>query len=224
MLRTVLSSAALSCALILTGCHDDQSNQKTAQLSGNVSSKPIVAIVPVIDSTENQIPWDLSNELTALVQYRLAQKNKLFLVDLSKTRAQAKKIKEGNNPFGPDLSWTKAAFPNDEFVVFMELIKHEEFFINDKKKPAEIKDCAADLNLGMRVRVVDLRGESPKVVLQEIVENSVYLPKQFTSANLYQVPWGKANFTTTPLGLAHVELTKEIALRVEDYILLSEKF
>ena len=223
MIRIVLSSAAISCALMLASCHDDKSDQKTAHLSGKVSSKPMVSIVPVIDSTQNNVPWNLSDELTALVQYRLSQKNKLFLIDLPKVKAQAKKLQDNNNPFGPDLSWVKSVFPKDEYVVFMELIEHEELYLNDKKKPADTKNCAAELNLGMRIRVIDLRGEKPKVVLQELVRDSQFLPKQFTSANFYQIPWGQENFTTTPLGLAHVEFTKDIAARIEDYILLTDK-
>ena len=60
-------------------------------------------------------------------------------------------------------------------------------------------------------------------VLEELVRDSQFLPKQFTSTNFYQIPWGKENFTTTPLGLAHVEFTKDIASRIEDYILLADK-
>ena len=223
MLRIILSCAAISGAFIFASCHNDKSDQKTAHLSGKVSSKPIVSIVPIMDSTQNDVPWNLSEELTALVQYRLSQKNKFFLIDLPKVRAQAKKLKDNYNPFGPDLSWAKSVFPNDEYVVFMELIEHEELYLNDKKNPANPKDCAAELNLGMRVCVIDLRGEKPRVVLQELVRDSQFLPKQFTSANFYQIPWGKDNFTTTPLGLAHVEFTKDIATRIEDYILLAEK-
>jgi len=223
MLRIVLSCAAISGVLMLASCHNDNSDQKTAQISGKVSSKPIVSVVPIVDSTQNDVPWNLSDELTALVQYRLSQKNKLFLIDLPKVRAQAKKIKDNYNPFGPDLSWAKSVFPNDEYVVFMELIEHEELYLNDRKKPVNTKDCAAELNLGMRIRVIDLRGENPKVVLQELVRDSQFLPKQFTSTNFYQIPWGKENFTTTPLGLAHVEFTKDIASRIEDYILLADK-
>jgi hypothetical protein len=221
MLRPIFASAC--CALLLTCCQKDQSAQKTAQVTSKMGLKPIVAVVPVIDTTKNELSWSLSDELTGSIQQRLAQKNKLFLVDLHQVRAQTKKLDGAINPFGTDLSWMKKSFAGDEFVVFMELIEHEELFVTDKKKPDEPQNCAVDLNMAMRLRVVDLRGEQPVIVLQELVHNSHFIPKPFTSLNFYQVPWGEDLFSISPIGLAHAAFCKEIASRVEDYILLSEK-
>ena len=117
----------------------------------------------------------------------------------------------------------KKSFQGDQFVVFLELVEHEEVYKQDRKKTADISECSADLNMSMRVRVFDLRGTEPKIVLQEMVHDSHFIPRQFTQTNFYQVPWGHESFSISPIGLAHAEFTKEIASRLEDYIVMSAK-
>jgi hypothetical protein len=209
-------------ALATTGCnerthHDDSlsSYQQTAPL------KPIVTLVPVINSTKSTLPWDLSTELTSAIDYRLASNNDLFLVDLNKTYATVKKLKNNQNPFGLDTSWIKRTFTDEEFVVFLELIEHEEILRQDKKQPGDPKLCSADLNIGVRVRIFDVRGDQPKVILQELIHHSHFIPRPFTQINFCQASWGDESFSISPMGLAHTALTKEITKRIQEYILIS---
>jgi len=69
------------------------------------------------------------------------------------------------------------------------------------------------------VRVLDLRTPEPKIVLQELIHDVHFIPRQFTQSNFHQIAWGQAGYETSPLGIAHEELTKEISLRLEDYII-----
>ncbi len=220
MSRFALSSLLL--AILATGCHD-QSSQEQAFQEGQHSLKPIVAVVPVIDSTKNEYNWNLSDELTSTLYYRMVKQNQFFLEELPRVRDVTAKLKEPQNPFGNDLSWIKRAFKGEEFVVFLELVEHEEVLKQDRKNPAAPESCSADLNMSMRIRVFDLRGNEPKAILQELVHDSHFVPKQFTHLNFHQVPWGDDNFNISPLGLAHMEFTKEITDRIEDYILVASK-
>ncbi len=221
MLRFITCVSLL--ALIAGGC-DDQNNQNTAQAYSKPATKgkSTVSIVPVIDITKSDYDWNLSDELSSAIYYRMAEQNSFAIVDAPHVRAKTKKLK-GENPFGPDISWVKKAFQGDQFVVFMELVEHEEVTKQDRKKTADPKDCSADLNMSMRVRVFDLRGNEPKIVLQELVHDTHFIPRQFTQANFYQVPWGHESFSISPIGLEHAEFTKEIASRVEDYIQMASK-
>jgi hypothetical protein len=221
MSRFILSVSLL--ALIAGGCDDNNQNNPQAYNQTATEGKPVVSIVPVVDNTKNDYDWNLSDELSSSLYYRLAQRDKVFVVDAPHVRAKTKKLKEGENPFGPDISWIKKAFQGDQFVVFLELVEHEEVYKQDRKKTADVSECSADLNMSMRVRIFDLRGAEPKVVLQEIVHDTHFIPRQFTQANFYQVPWGHESFGISPIGLAHAEFTKEIASRLEDYIVLSAK-
>lgn len=217
MYRRIAISVCLGLAAM--GCNKDQNQQAT--IYDKQQLKPIVALVPLIDNTVNDVPWSLSEELTSAIYHRLSQRDKLYLVDLQKVRAATRKLNNSSNPFGANIAWVKKAFPEQEFVVFMELLQHEELPVQASKISSP-EDTSAELTMKVRIRVVDVRTPEPKVVLQEIVQDSHYIPKQFTRANFFQVPWGKESYHISPLGLAHTQLSKEIAGRLEDYILLSK--
>lgn len=200
-------------ALLACGCANRSDNDE--QCTSHVSTRPSVALVPLMDNTIHDLPWSLSDELTSAVQHRLLVKERLRLFDAQKIRAITKKLNASHDPFGPNIAWVKKAFPENEFVVFMELIEHQEVAVPEKESSAELR-------MVVRLRVLDLRGEQPQIVLQELVQNSHFLPMQFTKTYFHQVPWGKDNFNISPLGLAHTQLSKEIAGRLEDYILLAK--
>jgi hypothetical protein len=220
MSRTITAGLVLSLALFATGCHD--SSQETSVLhESGAPLKPVVTVVPVIDSTKHDLSWNLSDELTNAIDYRLETNDNVYLVEPAKTRASIRKLKETYNPFAMDTSWVKKTFNNEEFVVFLELIDHEEVLRQDKKNLADPQHCSADLNMSMRVRVFDLRGDQPHVILQELVRHTHFVPRQFTQVNFYQASWGEESFSISPIGLAHAEFIEEIAERIEDYILLA---
>ncbi len=209
----------LSMALLACGCNKDK-NQDSAQLYQS-QSKPAVAIIPLIDRTSNpDITWSLSEELTTGLRRQLQQRDKVYLLSEQKVHALTKNLKESYDPFGIDISWAKQVFAKEQFVVFLELLEHEEV-ATYKTTKNNTQVAPADLNMSIRIRILDLRSNRPQIVLQEIVHDSHHLPKQFTKGNFDQLAWGKENYHVTPLGMAHAALTKEIVSRLEDYILLA---
>ena len=200
---------------LVTGCNlnliplEDHKQQTQAAL------KPVVAIASVIDSTEEDSIWSLSDEFTYCINHQLAQKNHLSLMDLDKTLVLSQ------NPFGQDVSWIKKVFSHHGFVVFLELVEHNEVARQDDKKTIDSKKCSAELLMTMRVRVFDLRKDEPKVVLQELVHESHFIPRPFTRSNFQQEKWGHEMFTISPMGLAHSQFIKHICNRLEDYVLLA---
>jgi hypothetical protein len=215
-MKMIAGLCALS--LLMVGCKED--GEDYAGVSQHAILKPIVAIVPVIDSTKQDLPWHLGDELTAAVHQHLGEGGSLYLVNEQKVADQIRKFHQGDNPFGDDLSWVKRAFSQDEFVVFLELVEHEEVPVQSSRATT-IADCAAELTMSIRVRVLDMRGKEPRIVLQELIHDSHSIPRQFTKANFYQVPWGKESFNISPMGVAHEQLTKQVADRLEEYILLA---
>lgn len=220
MSRFILGVSLL--ALVATGCDDDQHNDSQAYYQSAKQTKPTVSIIPIIDHTKSDYEWNLSDELSSSIFNRLAEQNHLAIVDPLRAQAKFKKFHQ-ENPFGPEVTWMKKAFQGDDFVVFLELIEHQEVLKHDRKKVASPEECSADLNMSMRIRAFDLRGEKPKVILQELVHDSHFIPRQFTQANFYQVPWGHESFGISPIGLAHAEFTKEISSRLESYITMSAR-
>jgi hypothetical protein len=221
MSRFILSISVL--ALITAGCDDDNTGSTQAYHQAPERTKPIVTIVPVIDNTKNNYDWNLSDELSSSLYERLSQQNHLHIVDVPKVRAKIKKLGEKNNPFSSEISWVKNVFQGDEFVVFLELVEHEEVIHQNRKKPSDPQNCNADLNISMRVRAFDLRGEEPKVILQELMHDTHFIPRAFTQENFYQVTWGDPSYSISPVGLAHAKFTRELADHIEDYVLMSSK-
>ena len=74
----------------------------------------------------------------------------------------------------------------------------------------------------MRLRVFDLRGKEPVVVLQEILHRNHLIPKPSDLKEPCPERWKRMTFIVSPLGLAHAQFTKEAVERIEDYILLSK--
>ncbi len=217
-MRQAIYPLIFSAVLALTSCQK-QDNDLSSTIT--TSSKPLVAIAPVIDRSESGLKWDLSDELTYSLSSKLIQKSKLRVVDPYKVKMQIKKAKIHENPFGSDLGWMKTAFFGEDFVVFMELIEHKEK-LRDSEKSKSPEALPADLNLALRLRIVDIRKEQPTIVLQEIIQDSYFIPRQFTRYNFDQAPWNSEDFSISPVGIAHSALIKEISSRIEDYIFLSK--
>jgi len=211
----------ISTVLLLAGCARDD-HQTFARFHDDGRAKPVLSLVPVIDHSEAFVPWSLSEELTFLVAYRLMQKNDIYLVDEETVRNVVRKLTDNEHPFRADLSWMKQAFAGHEFVSFIELVEHDQVIHPSKKDEIAGSLPTNDLYMTIRLRVVDLRDEEPKVILQEMMHRSHHIPKQFVDIDYRTVSWGKDPYTISPLGLAHGELAKEIASRLEDYLLIAK--
>lgn len=204
--------------LLLAGCQRGN-DSTTALIEKPVTARPIVAVVPVMDRSRHELSWNVSQELTQALRARLAQHNTLYLLSDDQVYALTRKSINGNDPFGVETAWVKKGYQQNEFVTFFELIDHREQSLTEEESDAS----PAELTLAMRVRVFDLRGQAPKIVLEERVEQTHHIPKQFTRNQFNQVPWGDEMFEISPLGIAHQKLCQELASRVEDYILLNCK-
>ena len=223
MSRVIFSLSIPLLALIAGGCNDQHQNQSQTCSQSLSHGKPIVSIVPILDNTENDLTWNLSDELSSSIYNRLAQRDRIAINKASQVRNKMKHLKEARYPFDPDISWVKNIFNGDQFVVFLELVTHEEVPKQDRKKKIALQNCSADLNMSMRIRVIDLRGNQPCIVLQELFHDSHFIPRPFTQENFLQVAWGDDCFSISPIGLAHSAFTKEIASRIEEYIQVASK-
>jgi hypothetical protein len=175
-------------------------------------AKPFVAIAPMLDTTSFDASWSLSEELTSMIVQKVAQSGEIF-VQSAESNAFAE------NPFSGDLSWMKREFENKEFAVFLELVQHEAVPAAQDKRPQEV---SSNLNMAIRMRVVDLRGNKPQVVLQEMVKESYFIPRTLLATDYSQVVWGSEDYQRTPMSIAHAQLVQEISNRISDYILLAK--
>lgn len=204
----LLSMTAMSCS---------QTQSELTRFHEDGRAKPVVAIASFIDTTSVDLPWSLSEELTSLLSKKISENGQLFVSikdDFSST----------DTPFGKDLSWIKKEMPDDQFAVFLELAEHE---IVPEKEQSKLTsgtafESAMNLKTAIKLRVIDLRGSSPRIVLQERVQGSYYIPKNAVPVNYQLVTWGSDEYRRTPMGLAHTQLVQEISLRINDYIQLAK--
>ncbi len=204
-------AAALVCLLVLS-CTKSQDKAAITKYHDNGIVKPAVAIAPIIDTSSFEITWSLPEELEQLLIDRFATKGDIFLSQPSPSFLLA----GTENPFGNDLSWIKKSFASNEFVLFLELVEHDIV-------PLKIaNDPCANLFIGVRIRIIDLRGKEPKLVLQELIREKYYISKAALPFDYRKTPWGTEEYTLSPIAMAHVAIIKTIADRATDYVLLAK--
>jgi len=202
---------------LVSGCQKDTAS--TSAISESRLTKPAVAVVPLIDNSQSSLDWNVSEEITYTLCNSLDHKKIFDLALPSRIRAQTKRMKGKNNPFGNDINWVKEVFAEEDFVVFLELIEHSETPKGEMKAASMLP---AELKLAVRMRIVDNRGSLPKVTLQEILEDSHFIPKQFNKYNFTQCSWDSEEFGLSPTGMAHTQMIKELKDRIEAYILIAK--
>jgi hypothetical protein len=200
--------------LFFTSC--EQKDEATlAQLSRAAKTKPSVAIAPIIDSTNFDSTWSLSEELTSLLYSQILASNKFSLPPQDNVEKASSFSK---NPFGKDLSWVKHSFNGQDFVVFLELVQHEQ---KEIKKSTDMEP--QNLDMGLRIRILDLRGKKPALVLQELLQDSYFISAAQSNIDYEKKTWGTQEYSATPLYRAHLQLMQEACLRINDYILAATR-
>ncbi len=142
------------------------------------SSKPAVALLPVRDSTQSCLPKPAGEHIFQVLQYESMSKGNLYILAPEELREGNPKIKEIG--FYSDETTLAQDFCSADFVVILELFE-QEFSSYGKARPpinncVVAYPCEALLTLKMRVKIVDVRPRSPRVVLQEVYTQGYYLP------------------------------------------------
>lgn len=211
----------LVATLLLASCHNSNKDQQTTRYHDDGRAKPMVTIVPMMDSSSYEIPWSISEEFTSSVKDRLLKQGDLYLQN-----NETFHLSNDDNPFGSNIHWIKKAFNSTEFVVFLELVEHEDVpllkTVKNPSKISEAKKSAVNLNIAMRLRIIDIRGDSPKIVLQEMIKDSYYISNYMERTDYNITHWGTDEYKTSPMGMAHAQFSKRIIERVNDYIMLSK--
>lgn len=202
-------------ALLLASCSSKGEDTPLTRYHDDGRAKPVVAIAPMLDTTSFEVPWSVSEELTASLVQKVTKKQQLFV-------QSGEEYAIADNPFSQDLAWMQREFSSNEFAVFLELVEHEMIPAEKTSGPVFPQEVSQNLNISVRVRVIDLRGTSPKIVLQEVVRDSYYIPKTLSPTDYSVTTWGSEDFAKSSMGIAHAQVIQEIASRVTEYVLLAK--
>jgi len=213
MFRYILSLTFLA---LLVSCQNN-TNQSVAKYYEDGRARPTVALVPVVDSTSFHYPWSLSEEFSSMIANLVNQKKTLYMPSEGVTSFE---LSYDKNLFDSDLSWIKKEFSTHEFVVLVEFLNHEKVPLMKRDTP--IYELSANLEMCVRVRIVDLRKQKPQIVLQEKITDSFFFSKNLLPVDYQQVTWGMEEYDSTPLATAHMQIAEELVGRINDYILLAK--
>ncbi len=203
------------CLALFAGCQKNQGSEYS-KYHEDGRSKPVVAVIPVIDSSSFEMPWSLSDEMTSLIRKKMSSKETLFIPSSEELHS----ISYSNEPFGTDISWVAQNYEPNEFIVFLELLDHQT--VAENAANANQERTSKSINMTARIRVVDIRSKTPKIVLQETLTDSYFVSKNILPINYEIAGWGTDDYTTTPMAMAHIQFAKKIVERINDYVLIAK--
>ena len=208
--------------ICFTGCtHTDVYEQKT-RFHKDGRAKPLVTLVPVFDRSEAAVGWSLSEEFTDHMRQRLLKTQRFYLNTPEELNAMIASLTPAHDPFAEQPDWIGTTFAGQEFVVFADIVDH---FVEPKSESQHFLDKLGpshELTLTIRIRVFDVRKKRPQIILQELVSRQYSMPELKHLEEKGNQYWQKATFPLSPLGLAHMQMAKEISKRIEEYILLAQ--
>ncbi len=216
-MRRFFSSLFILLCVLVVGCKAQYSDFFPYHDDG--TPKPYVALVPVFDESNSKLPWDLSQELTTGIRTQLKRSGKIYIPpekELKKALASTSKAElTSSNDLMPFLHFQPA-----HMVVILELIEHKIVpYQRGKIKPLYPAFTPADeacvLMMKMRFKVVDIRGSEPKIIRQEVVDSNHSFSKTAMAESIFTHKEKEDVYPSTPLGLAHARLERDIAERIE---------
>lgn len=220
MFRYIIS---LFLMILMSGCQTCKDNGKNCtRFHDDGRAKPVALIIPMLDSSCYDVPWSLSEEFSSFIESSIKNTGKIFLQEKD-DRAY---FSSHHNPFGNNISWMKKSFKPGEFVIFLELVEHENISIlktvKDPTKVPASRRSASNLHMAIRLRIVDIRGDKPKIVLQEMLRDTCYMSNNIDNPDYNYIKWGSEEYKNSPMGIAHKNFAKEIVDRITDYVMLAK--
>ncbi|MCH9625071.1 MAG: hypothetical protein S4CHLAM123_02380 [Chlamydiales bacterium] len=215
MKRLIFALAIAACTL--SGCARNYRDTTLYQLSGR--QKAIVAVLPVIDrSNQTQVNWDLSREFTDEIRNKVYDSQTLYLLREGGSIEIAKLLSAPNPNAIPAMA--KESLGAAQFVVLSEILEQKEMPYgvgSDTNHPVR-GEIGSVLSLSMRVRIVDVRDATPRVILQEVLDQEYAIARPYLHCDYEKMGWGTHSFNNTPMGIAHNRLVQELVSRTEAYI------
>lgn len=216
MLRCI---AVFILSLAVAGCVPSQTYFLPRDMRD--SDAPKVVILPLFDSSNHTLTWNLSHELTKELRSRIIDDRIICILDDETTFNSVLKVRR----VSPEdcLNEIGTQFCQAQFVVLLDLVQHDvahhERLLMD---PCEICDemrLAATLMMKVQITVVDVREPSPLIVLQEYMNCNYRIPPRYEFC-CYCHPYKCEEwYLDTPCDQAHKCLCKQIADRIEQVAL-----
>jgi hypothetical protein len=178
-------------------CHDDG------------TPKPKLALMPILDSTQCSLPWDLTEEIADGIYYELMNSGEIYMVS-AKEMGPGWMKRDSIDFFSNDYSYA-ADFNNTDFIVSMEIIERS-IVACDPCTPSNLT-----LTMRIRIKILDVRFCEPKVVLYEVFKTS-FSGIQINGNIENGIYWKDENYSKTLCGRGHQRIICILTKRLEEVI------
>lgn len=183
--------------------------------------KPNVCLLPIEDHSDSQMPYNLASRLNEKIRKQIMQDGRLFIpqkLSIEKKLHEIKETYRDTNLVATSDLQPFLLFQPAHFVIVLDLIEHRLVpYQRGKIKPIYLADIpqdqAAVLQMKMRLRVVDIRGGTPRVVRQELIESNHMVDMLAYEEACKSV--GKPTFGSTQLAIAYARLCDDIVAKIE---------
>jgi hypothetical protein len=182
--------------------------------------KPKVAILPVLNSSKAVLNSDISDEIIFGLRNSICSMDKLFPLPQSDVNAAAALIGDAHY-FTPDVSPWKG-FLNAHYAIVMEVSQHKivpfEKGAFSNLYPTNGGHSNQVLAIKVRLRILDVKYNQAKLVLDEIVESNHMMPWGFDQAVNKECSFDSPYYANTPFGMAHNRLIWQLSSRIHQVI------
>lgn len=184
--------------IMLCGCSHHRS---TGVLEDNIA-----AIMPVYNSSSQDMPWNVSEELTGLL-CQFGCRDTVCLI----------------NPYGTAMTFDDAynrpsqLAPWADYVILANLLDHG-VHSQERLLSSEAERCPSALLMKVRLVVFDCRSCIPSLLLDQTISSSYTIPAKYEFWNYTKTQPGCGSYVETPLCQAHERLAKIMMDKVQESI------
>lgn len=182
--------------------------------------KPKVALMPILDSSDAGLSWDMTEELSQGIYTQLMNSGEFYVPTPREIGPVAAKCGDLDF-FASELPCVRE-FANTDFIVAMEVIEHSVALCDPCSQVKRPLECSMPsnrtLSIRVRIKVIDIRCEKPKIVLYEIFKTCYTLTQSRSGLDCDNICWGAEDYEKTPYGIAHDRLIRNLSARLEEVI------
>ena len=180
--------------------------------------KPSIALLPVADISQNKPSWDVAGELYDAMKYRLMREGKVFIPPEDQIIIKAGSCTTQELMDTSNLRLFERFQPS-QYVVIVELLDYKQVpYVRGKITPLYIASISADnakvLMVKLRLRIIDIRGKTPRIVRQEIIESN-HMIEENALADSARLKKTEA-YSSSPIGIAHARIVRDMVKKIDD--------
>lgn len=178
--------------------------------------KPKIALMPILDTSCNELPWDISEEISDGIYYELMNSGEFYVVaprEMGLGWAKRNEI----DFFTNDYSYV-GDFDHTDFIVAMEIIERSITPCNSCSLTSrECYPINQTMTTRIKIKIIDIRYCEPKIVLYEVFK-TCYTAMPAKGYADGEICWRDPGYSKSFCGTAHQRLIQNLTNRLEEVI------